>query len=153
MSNILSWNNVTCIKGRIVEFVACHEFMAWRRHGHGESQGGRFHDLKNAITSSGNGARSLLQSQNGNANHKNYQIRGPASHVAVWYADQPWAILMNKEEVTLVLASQVVEAGQASPQSSIAVRTRLDQLFKASPVELRRVLDKNFYRDTIASKG
>lgn len=150
MESTLSWNNVVNIEGRLVEYVACHELKAWRRHGEGESQGGRFYDLKNAITSSGNGARPLLQSRVGNTNHKKYRSRGPANHVAVWYADQPWAILMNKQEATLVPASQMRAIGDGDTGSSAAVRAKFEQLFEASLAELRRPLDRNFYKNTIA---
>lgn len=152
MESTLSWNSVVNINERLVEFVACHEFMAWRRHGEGESRGGRFYNLKNAITSPGNGARPLLQSPKGNNNHKHYDHRGPANHVAVWYAGQPWAILMNKQEVTLVPSSQI-RAIDGDTRSSAAVRAKFERLFESSPAELRRPLDTHFYKNTIACNG
>lgn len=148
MESTLSWNNVVNIEEKLVEFVACHEFMAWRRHsGVGRD---RFRKLQNAINSSGNGARPLLQSPKGNTNAKKHPERGPANHVAVWYSDQPWAILMNKQEVTLVPASQIRAIGDGDTGSSAAVRAKFEQLFEASPVELRRPLDRNFYKNSIA---
>ena len=99
METTLSWNNVVNIEEKLVEFVACHELMAWRRHeGCGPD---RFRNLERATTLKQNCAR-LLLSPKGNANAKKHSGRGQASHVAVWYADQPWAILMNKQEGTLV---------------------------------------------------
>ena len=151
MESTLSWNNVVNIEEKLVEFVACHEFMAWRRHeGCGPD---RFRNLERAITFKQNCARLLLQSPKGNANQKKYMGRGPANHVAVWYADQPWAILMNKEEVTLVPASQIRAIGDGNTGSSAALRAKFEQLFEASPVELRRPLDRNFYKNTIACNG
>lgn len=147
MESTLSWRNVVNIEGKLVEFVACHEFMAWRPHmGCGSN---RFSNLERATTLKQNCAR-LLLSPKGNAHAKKHPRRGPASHVAVWYADQPWAILMNKQEVTLVLASQIRAIGDGDTGSPAAVRAKFEQLFEASLAELRRPLDRNFYKNTIA---
>lgn len=148
MENTLNWINVVHIEGKLVEFVAFHKAMIFRQHeGLGSN---RFWSLKNAITSPNNGARKLLQSEHGNANHKNYLMRGPAHHVAVWYADQSWAILMNPEEVTLVQKIQIQAIINDNPSSVAAIQTKLKNLFEALPMELRRPLDKNFYKNTIA---
>lgn len=148
MESMLSWERVVDVEDQLVEFVACHEFMALRRHMGGV---GRFRSLKNAITSTANGARTLLQRPGGNNNHKNYQERGDANHVAVWYENSYWAILMNKEQATLVPKTAILAIANGNTHTSPAkMRAMLVQLFEESPMGLRRALDGNFYKTTIA---
>jgi hypothetical protein len=143
MTNIFSWKDVVNVKEKSVHFVACHDFFHWRRHC-------AFENLENAITKGSNSSRRLLQSEHGNANHKNYKERGPASHVVLWYADKPWAILMNKSEITLVSKADIQAIENEHLTSAKLVRARLDQLFEGSPVELRHPLNTTFYKNVIA---
>ncbi len=143
MTNNLSWKNVVNVKERPVQFVACHDFFAWRRHCD-------FQDLESALTKGSNSSRLLLQSEQGNANHKNHKERGSASHVVLWYTDKPWAILMNKNEITLVSKADIQAIENEQLTSTKAVRAKLDQLFEGSPVELRHPLNTAFYLNFIA---
>jgi hypothetical protein len=146
MAISLSWKDVVNVKERPVQFVACHTFFSWRRHS-------SFADLENAIIKGSNCSRLLLQAEGGNANHKNYPERGPASHVVLWYTDKPWAILMNKEEVTLVSKDDILAIEAENLSFSKHVRAKLDKLFEESPTELRHPLDKTFYKRVIACNG
>ena len=130
-------------KGSQVHFVACHQFLSWREHQ-------AFENLENAITKGANCSRLLLQSPSGNANHKNYSSRGPVSHVALWYSDRPWAILMNKEQITLVPKSKIEAIRHESSALPKTVREKFEQLFEESPVELRQPFDRDFYKKVIS---
>jgi hypothetical protein len=86
----------------------------------------------------------LLQSLGGNPNAKSYADRGPALFAAVWFPDQPWAILCDPTEAVLVERGRL-EALQASKERDDATVNALREIFEGADQSTRRPLSRALY--------
>lgn len=144
---ILSWNSVIDRPTQRLEFGACHVREAWRRP---KSANQKFLGLKRAFVTSNHRLTKLLQEVEANSNARNHPERGQAVFAAVWYPDNPWAILCNATHATLVARQELERISECKGRDEKIVST-LQCIFDRAPEQLQRVLDGDFFTRNIQS--
>ena len=141
----LSWSKIIDRENEKVEFGSCHENYAWRPH---DNLNHKFDNLQSAFNSNKNSIRLLLQHPRGNQNARNYQERGRAIYVAVWYENSDWAILCNASHATLVSSNPLKSLSRCKINNPEIV-SMLSDMYDSSPSELWRHLNDQFYHSNI----
>lgn len=149
VNTALHWENVIDRRNEKVEFGACHENYSWRPHTKPQH---KYASLSNAFNFKKNSIRLLLQHPEGNLNARKYRERGRALFAAVWYTNTDWAILCNSRHATLVPSAELKSLADNKSHDS-AIEAMLHSLFEASPAELRKELDSDFYKNNIVANG
>ena len=140
----LTWSNVRNKREQCVEFAACHENFAWRKH-----HSSRFGQLKNQAKKCADDSLSrafiseqdsipLLFSSGNRVLERNPEY-GTPKFAVVWYADEDWAILCTRSEATLIASSEIrdFKRTKEGAQGKLAFLTGL---WESSDPSLRRPL-------------
>ena len=144
---MVEWSDVRDYPDERMEFGACHVRCAWRTH---RRLAAKFHflGLRSALHGSRHSLQKLLQEVGGNENAKNQQARGEAIFAAVWFPDEPWAILCDATRAVVVHRGDVESIEECRTRDD-ATADRLRQLFADSPPDNILAFDDNLYQQIV----
>jgi hypothetical protein len=141
---MVEWSDVRDYPDERMEFGACHVRCAWRTHQRLAAKF-RFLGLRSALHGNRHSLQKLLQDVGGNENASNQQARGEAIFAAVWFPEEPWAILCDATRAALV-DRETVESIDECRSRDDAIADRLREVFANASPENILVFDDGLYQ-------